>query len=295
MGSLAAVASQSTVPTKIDLPRGLTVEAFGLTDPGKVRPNNEDHFLIADLSKALHVRQSSLEQDSTQCSADRAHLFLVADGMGGHQAGERASALAVQTIEESMLHSFKWFMNLQGPEGDTLVREFQAALRQADARVQEEASLHPEMHGMGTTLTMAYLLNRTLFVVHVGDSRCYLWRGGKLMRVTQDHTLVAELTRKGVLSAEEAATHQYRHVIVNVVGGNEPGVRVDVHKIEIIANDTLLLCTDGLTEMVPQERLAALLTETPEPAAACARLVAEANTRGGKDNVTVIVARFDEP
>jgi protein phosphatase len=293
MGSLAAMTSQSTIATKVDpSPRALAVEAFGLTDRGKVRPNNEDNFLIADLTKALQVRQSSLERVATLCSADRAHLFLVADGMGGHKAGERASALAVQSIEDFMLHSFQWFLNLQGPAGDTLVREFQTALRKADARVLEEAKRHPEMHGMGTTLTMAYLLNTTLFVAHAGDSRCYLYRDGKLLRLTNDHTLVAELARKGVLSAEEAARHQLRHVVVNVVGGNEPGVRVDVHKAELERNDTLLLCTDGLTEMVPHQRIATLLAETPEPNAACRRLIDEANNQGGRDNVTAIVARI---
>jgi protein phosphatase len=293
MGSLASVVSQSTVTTKIDREPFLAVEAFGLTDPGKVRPNNEDNFLIAELTKALRVRQTSLPQEKMQYSPDRGHLFLVADGMGGHQAGERASALAVQTVEEFMLHPFKWFFELQGPDGDSVVSEFQTALREADTRLMQEAARHPELRGMGTTLTMAFCLKTTLFIVHAGDSRGYLFRHGQLQRLTQDHTLVAELTRKGVLSAEEAARHQYRHVIVNVVGGNEAGVRVDVHKVEIEPQDTLLLCTDGLTEMVPQERIAALLAENPEPAVACAQLVAEANTRGGRDNVTVVVARFD--
>ncbi len=290
-------ADQSTVPTTLELgpatPRvPLKVEAYGLTDTGKVRSSNEDNFLIAELAKALHVTQTSLPQAAMRYSQDRGHLFLVADGMGGHQAGEKASALAVQTIENFVLHAFKWFFQLRGPEGNTVLSEFQTALREADSRLVEESSRHPELRGMGTTLTMGYHFDARLFIVHVGDSRCYLQRGGKLTQLTRDHTLVAELARKGAMSAEEAATHQWRHVIVNVVGGNEAGVRVEAHKLELNAGDVVLLCSDGLTEMVSDERIAAVLGSAPEPKSAATQLVAEANANGGRDNITVVVARF---
>src|SRR4051794_10207338 len=141
---------QSTIRTKVDLVEPgpsmpLKVEAFGLTDPGRERPTNEDNFLIAELAKALRVRQSSLPDAKTYYSHEHGHLFLVADGMGGHAAGERASALAMKSIEDFVLNTFKWFFDLRGPEGDTVVTEFQAALRQADARVFDEISRHPEL------------------------------------------------------------------------------------------------------------------------------------------------------
>ena len=151
------------------------------------------------------------------------------------------------------------------------------------------------MLGMGTTLTMAFVVNRRLFVAHVGDSRCYLLSGDELHQLTQDHTKVAEMVRAGALSAAEASWHPYRHVVTNVLGGNETGCHVEMHKLDLEAGDVLLLCSDGLTEMVPDDRIATILQEEQDHAQrACERLVAEANERGGKDNITVIVARFDE-
>jgi protein phosphatase len=273
--------------------RNLSVRSFGLTHPGRVRPANEDAFLIADLAKAMRVLHSSLHEADTHYSSECGHLFLVADGMGGHQAGEQASSLTVRTIERFVLNTLKWFFRLQGPEEKNVLGEFQAALRQADEALFEEATRHPEFHGMGTTVTMAYGLDHELFVVHVGDSRCYLYRDGRLHRVTRDHTLTAELVRRGSLGPEEAARHPYRHIITNCVGGTEPGVHVEAHKLDLAAGDVILLCSDGLTEMVKDEAIAEVLRAEADPRAACERLVALANEAGGKDNITVVVARFD--
>jgi len=213
---------------------------------------------------------------------------------GGHQAGEVASALGVVTVEGFLLNTLKRFFHLQEPEEPNVMREFQAALLQADARIFEEASRHPEMLGMGTTLTMAFAVNWRLLVAHVGDSRCYLLSGGELHQLTRDHTKVAEMVRRGALSAAEASRHPYRHVVTNVLGGPDPGVRVEMHKLDLEAADVVVLCSDGLTQMVPDARIAAILAEEPKLRRACERLVAEATERGGEDNITVIVARFEE-
>src|SRR5438128_7971591 len=127
----------------------LTVRSFGLTDRGKVRDTNEDQFLIAVLLKALRVEQTSLPQPRLQHSSDRSHLFVVADGMGGHAGGEKASALAIESVEAFMLETFKWFFQFRGNEENNLLTEFQSALGQANARVLREATAHPELHGMG--------------------------------------------------------------------------------------------------------------------------------------------------
>lgn len=275
-----------------DLP--FTVRSFGLTDPGRVRPANEDHFAIVELARTMRVHHTSLPQAKPQYSSHRGHLLLVADGMGGHRAGEVASAMSVVNLEGFLLNTLKRFFSLQVPEEQNVMKEFQGALLQADARIFEEASRHPEMLGMGTTLTMAFAADWRLFVAHAGDSRCFLLSGGELRQLTQDHTQVAELVRAGVLSPAEASCHPFRHVITNVLGGNEPGVRVEMHKLDLEAGDVLLLCSDGLTEMVPDARIAAILQEEQEPRPACERLVAEANERGGKDNVTALVACFQE-
>jgi protein phosphatase len=270
------------------------VRSFGLTDRGRVRSANEDHFAIVELARTMCVHHTSLPQSEAQSSSHRGHLLLVADGMGGHQAGEVASALSVVTLEGFLLNTLKRFFHLQVPDEQNVMKEFQGALLRADARLFEEAARHPEMFGMGTTLTMAFAADWKLFVAHAGDSRCYLLSGGELDQLTHDHTQVAEMVRAGVLSPADASRHPYRHVVTNVLGGHQPGVWVEMHKVALEAGDVLLLCSDGLTEMVPPARIAAILQEEPEPRRACERLVAEANERGGKDNITALVACFQE-
>ena len=287
--------SASSPPAAAPAATNLRVQAFGLSHKGQVRPHNEDAFLIAELAKAMRVLQSSLPQSETHYGQERGHLFLVADGMGGHQAGEQASSLTVRSIEWFMLNTLKWFFHLQGPEEKNVLSEFQAALRQADRALFEQAERHPELHGMGTTLTMAYHLSGELFIIHVGDSRGYLLRAGQLHRLTSDHTLTAELVRRGALDPQDEAHHPYRHVITNCVGGTEPGVSVEAHKLDLAPGDVLLLCSDGLTEMVDDKTIQAVLNHEPDPRFACEHLVSRANQAGGKDNITVIVARFDAP
>jgi protein phosphatase len=258
-----------------------------------VRPSNEDHFLIGELARTLWVRQTSLPQPGTQYGRNRGHVFLVADGMGGHRAGEVASALSVATVEAFILHLLKRFSNLQPTDEQAVLKDFQAALRQADARLFEESAHHPEFAGMGTTLTMAFASGRNLFVVHAGDSRCYLFRRGQLRQLTTDHTITAEMVRRGMIKPEEASHHQFRHVVTNVLGGGEGGVQAEVRRVELETGDVVLLCSDGLSDMLDDGCIAAALAAEGEPQAACARLVAEANEQGGRDNITTIVARFE--
>jgi serine/threonine protein phosphatase PrpC len=270
----------------------LTVRSFGLTDPGKVRTTNEDQFLIAVLLKALQVERASLPQSKVQHSSDRSYLFIVADGMGGHAGGKEASALAIGSVESFILDTFQWFARCKGQEQDKILADFQNALGQANACVLAEAAERPELRGMGTTLTLAYTLNDELFVAHVGDSRCYLCRRGFLYRLTRDHTLVEEMVHRGLLSPEEAAQHRWHHVITNAVGGDAAEVKVEVHKVHLEDGDRMLLCSDGLTEMVPEEEINHILQDEAEPEQACRRLIRCANEAGGRDNITVVVTHF---
>ena len=293
------VQAQATRATEVDVapagpqaPPGSRIQAYGMTDRGLKRPNNEDNFLIAMLTKALEIHQTSMPQKETQYGKEHGYLFVVADGMGGALGGERASAMAVDCVEHFMLNTFKWFFHLKGSEGQGVLAEFQTALQKVDAKVFHEARHNAELWGMGTTLTMAYCLDHELFVIHVGDSRCYLYRQNDLHQVTKDHTLVQEMLRRGVLQPEEAGTHRLRHVITNVVGGNEAGVHPEVHKIHLEPDDVLLLCSDGLTEMVPDEDIRKVLAAEADPRRACVQLVERANANGGKDNITVIVVRY---
>jgi protein phosphatase len=269
------------------------VRAFGLTDPGKVRPSNEDNFLVADLSRTLRIQQTSLPQAATFQGRSRGHVLLVADGMGGHAAGEVASALSVEAVESFVVELLRRFSNLQASDEHGVISDLRQAVCQADARIVEEVALHPELAGMGTTLTMAFSSGSRLFVIHAGDSRCYLFRNGSLEQLTEDHTVVAEMVGRGEISAEQARHHPHRHVVTNVLGGGHAGVRVDVQRVSLEPGDVLLLCSDGLTDMLDDDRIAATLAAEPEPEAVCERLVAQANEAGGQDNITAVVARFE--
>ena len=289
---------QSEMPMTVESvlpspPRPLTVKAFGITDKGKVRPSNEDQFLIAELTKGMRVWQTSLPEPKLQVGEERAHLFLVADGMGGHRAGERASALAVVAIEQFTLNSFKWFFGADDAEAQKVLAQFQSALSQADVSILKEAAEHPELSGMGTTVTMAFHLGTQLCVVHVGDSRAYRYRDGELHQLTEDHTLMADMVRDGALQPDQVAGHRLRHVITNVVGGQELGVKVEAHAFEVQPGDRLLLCSDGLTEMVTNEAIAATLDAEAVPEVAARKLLAQANEGGASDNVTLLIVRFD--
>jgi protein phosphatase len=282
-----------TLPLTTSSP-AFRVRAFGLTNKGRVRPSNEDHFLVADLSRTLRIQQTSLPQAATFQGRSRGHVLLVADGMGGHAAGEVASALSVEAVEGFVLELMRRFSNLEASDEHGVISDLRQAVRQADARIVEEAALHPELAGMGTTLTMAFTSGGRLFVIHAGDSRCYLFRAGETHRLTADHTVVAEMVGRGVISPEQARKHPQRHMVTNVLGGGSAGVRIDVQRVSLEPGDVLLICSDGLTDMLDDGRLASVLTSEADPESACRRLVAEANEAGGRDNITAIVARFDE-
>jgi protein phosphatase len=213
--------------------------------------------------------------------------------MGGHPAGQIASGLAVAAVEEFCRNGCEGCPSFPANAQPDIPKELEAAFRHAEARIVEEAAKHPDRRNLGTTLTMAWAVDGKLFVAHAGHSRCYLLSRGELRQLTQDHTVAAELVRLGALPPQDAARNPYRHTVTNVLEGNKPGVRVELHTADFHPNDVLLLCTDGLTEMVAAERIAAILRKEREPRRACERLVAEANERGGQKNVTVIVARVE--
>jgi len=288
-------------PTGLHAPvAGLTTEplvhlTFGaLSDPGRVRSNNEDHFLVATLCKSLSVRASNLQGAGDRLAADeRGHLLVVADGMGGAAAGEQASALAIASVEQFVLEAVEWFLHLPGSETCKLKGELRDALSRADRTLIDRATDDRTLKGMGTTLTLAYSVAADLFIVHAGDSRAYLYRDGQLEQITRDHTLVQMMVDGGLLSAEQAKNHHRRHVVTNVLGGPSSGVEAEIHKIAMLEGDVLLLCTDGLSEPVDDGEIAAVLAAEPDPDAACRRLIATALARGGPDNVTAIVARYN--
>jgi PPM family protein phosphatase len=267
---------------------------FGaLTDRGKARPNNEDHFLVARLTKSMQVCQTSLPGDGkTQLSEEEGYLIVVADGMGGAAAGERASALAVESVEAFVQNTLKWFLHLGGHDEQMLLAELRESIERADRTLIERAQSNPALHGMGTTLTMAYSVATDVYIVHAGDSRAYLFRDGQLEQLTTDHTLVQVLIDGGAISPEDAKHHARRHVVTNVIGGPRMGVHADIHKLILHDGDVLLFCTDGLTEPVNDSSIAEVLSQHSDPQDTCTRLVDLALSGGGPDNVTAVVVRY---
>jgi len=275
-------------------PLGQVVVSFGaLSHPGKVRSNNEDQFFVARLCKSMRVWKSSMaDPGSVVASEEDGHLLMVADGMGGAAAGEEASAVAVLTVEDFALNTLKWFIHLGGNEEPVLLAELRAGIERADREVIARAKADPRLHGMGTTLTVAYSVGRELFIVHAGDTRAYLFHEGSLQQITRDHTLVQLLVNNGALSPEDAKRHKRRNVVTNVVGGPNAGVFAEVYKVEVADGDVLLLCSDGLSEPVGDDRIAEVLAAEADPEMACTRLIDAAIERGGPDNVTAVIARY---
>jgi protein phosphatase len=270
------------------------MDCFGLTDAGKVREVNEDQFLVADLNRSMLIHQTSMShEDHTRLfGGSQGKLLLVADGMGGHAGGRRASALVVETLTHYVLNTMPWFFRLSPGSDADLEEELRSALEQCQKRIEDAASIDPQRARMGTTLTMAYLLWPRLYVVHAGDSRCCLLRGGRLEQVTRDHTVAQRMVDQGVLQPDEAEGSRWSHVLYNCIGGGNHDLNPDVYKATLQVGDSLLLCTDGLSKVVPDAQVHDLLGKKAGAEETCRRLVAQANDLGGPDNVTVVVAHF---
>jgi protein phosphatase len=218
--------------------------------------------------------------------------MVVADGMGGAAAGERASALAVESVESYALNTLMWFMHQEAADESLLLGELRRSLEQADRAVMQESEANARFYGMGTTLTMTYSVGRDVYIVHAGDSRAYLFRDGHLEQITSDHTLVQVLISGGVISSKDAKKDSRRNIVTNVIGGPSVGVHAEIHKLRVEDGDVLLLCSDGLTEPVEDALISQTLATVGDPDAAAQRLVSLALERGGPDNVTAIVARY---
>ena len=235
------------------------VEQYSGTDTGRQRRANEDSLLA------------------------RAPLFVVADGMGGAQAGEVASRMAVDAFRRGLDDRAS-----SDPEGSLTTRA-----QEANARIYELSQANAERAGMGTTLTAAYVGVQEVSVAHVGDSRAYCLRDGELLRLTDDHSLVDELLRQGKLTPEEAEDHPQRSIITRALGP-EPTVEVDTRTHPARAGDVYLLCSDGLTTMLPESRVGEILRSEPGLRAAGETLMSAANEAGGRDNITVVLFRLEE-
>ena len=228
----------STIPMA---PAEVRIEFGAWSDIGKVRPSNQDQYLIARLRKSVDVLAASLPPEECSPLVTReGYLFLVADGMGGHAGGDRASALVVREAITHVVETAKWFFRLDDPDEEVRLRLLRESLEKVDRKLIEEGKNDPALTGMGTTLTALSILGADGFIVHVGDSRAYLFRDSVLEQLTRDHTVVQELVRQGLISAEDARTHRLRHVLTNVLGG-KPGVEGEIVKLRLADGDRILL------------------------------------------------------
>lgn len=250
----------------------MNLEIVGKTDPGKVRERNEDSIALAS----------------------EIGLLVVADGMGGHNSGEVASGLAVETV----LTFAKDFLGKGRntlPEGadpalSARARQLQHFIQKANTVIFEKSRAFKKDHGMGTTIVAALADDRSLTVAHVGDSRLYLLRNGRLERLTEDHSLVQDQVRHGLITQEQAEKSNLQNILTRALG-TEANVKVDTADHPVLPGDVFMLCSDGLTKMVTEDEMAKVLAASATGLEAVDTLISMANAAGGVDNVTVAVAR----
>lgn len=263
------------------------VECAGLSHTGMVRSQNEDHFVIASMRKTLEVRGTNLDDVTVFNGLQRApgHLFVVADGVGGRVGGRLASGLAIQTILEYLGEVVGCYQRMDVDGENEFLEQLTRAVERSHDRIQHEFGGES---GPATTLTMVALLWPRAYFVHVGDSRAYLLRKGRLRQFTQDQTMGDVMVDIGVMTEESARKGGLFNILASSVGGD---LSPSVGLIDLEPDDMLLLCTDGLTRHLSDARLTEILTAAPSAAASCQSLVDAALHEGGKDNITTIVVR----
>ncbi len=250
----------------------LALEIAGDTDPGCVRPNNEDSFSVDE----------------------EIGLFVVADGMGGHNSGEVASGLATENIRNFARHFLGDGKNELPPGADPMApaRESQLVfcVKNANTIIYEKGRAMPKDAGMGTTVVAALVDTKAVTVAHVGDSRLYLFRKGRLEQLTEDHSLVGDQVKRGLITPEEASHSNLQNILTRAVGA-EADVKVDVATHPLLPGDVLLLASDGLTKMMSDPEIAAVIAADGAPKAVVPRLIEKSRAAGGYDNVTVVAIR----
>jgi protein phosphatase len=269
-------------------PPPVAVHFGALSHTGRVRTNNEDHYLVIERRRTRSVVLTNLPKGFLRQADDTAYVLAVADGMGGAAFGELASMLALRSGWDQSPQAIKWTWIINDHEIEDLKERVELVFRRMNETLQAEAREVPARAGMGTTLTGIYTVGPEAFVGHVGDSRAYLYHEGVLTQLTRDHTLAQECLDLGI----PVLCRSWHHKLTNCLGGPEQEVRVEFHHLRLADGDRLLLCTDGLTDMVRDEEIARTLDRHAQPQEAAQALVDLALEHGGRDNVTVVVARY---
>ena len=290
-GSLAVVAPAPSFSSLVQ------IDVAALSHTGYHRENNEDHFFVTKLTRTLQTLTTSLPAGSVPDRADEVnYVMVVADGMGGHAAGEVASRMAISALVSLALDIPDWIFKVDAEHARELEERSRTRVQEIGALLVEQGERDPALRGMGTTLTGARSLGRDLMITHVGDSRAYLLRGEGLHHLTRDHTYAQLLVDLGQLAPGDVATSRHRHVLMNALGaGSHATVQVDTDHLQLEDGDRVLLCSDGLTDLVDDATITGILLAATRSEDACERLVQRALDGGGRDNVTVIVAAYRFP
>ena len=271
------------------------IECFGMTDIGKKRESNEDHFVIGDLHKHLATEYASVRLDAKDTfGGTKGKLLLVADGMGGLNAGEVASELAIKSTVEFLLNSMHWLFHPAEPEISQFMDDLKNAACFSHFVVRNDADNDPSHRGMGSTLTVAYVVWPMLYVLHVGDSRCYLFHQGKTGLLTKDQTYAQYLFDEGHLSLEQFQNSKYHHILTSAIGiDGQPDAAVYRQRLEY--GDRILLCSDGVNRHLSDAEIGSYLEREASSQRIVSSIVDAANALGGCDNITTVVAKFLQP
>jgi PPM family protein phosphatase len=287
LGCGASLAGQASDESQAVTSMALRLKIGARTDQGRVRKNNQD---------SIYTGMIKLPRPDGRRGSIGAHLALVADGMGGAKAGEQASRIAAEVTQAQLQHDIDGASPADDDAWQALLRK---AAKAANSRVYEESRTDAERKGMGTTLTIALIVGERLHIASVGDSRAYLLNaagvtanGATTAQLTSDHSLVARLVDIGQITAEEARTHPQRNLLYRSIG-TDPSVEVDTLSEQLEPGDVVLLCSDGLFNHVRDEEIARIALEQPIADRACEQLVALANERGGRDNISVVIVRVE--
>jgi protein phosphatase len=267
------------------------IDVYGLTHRGKVRPDNQDHFLICALRKQMVVHQTSLpDTDRLMVGPQRlAFLAMVADGVGGGAKGEEASRLALEGVTQYVADTMRCYYALGSADDEEFYRSLQEGALQCHAELRQRGEEDPEYHGMATTLTLFLGVWPRAYLLQVGDSRCYVFRNGELSQITRDQTMAQELIDLGALARADAAGTRLARTLSSSIGGRQTASAVS--RLDMAWGTVVLLCSDGLTTHVSDERIRQRLHSMTSAQQVCGDLLAEALERGGSDNITIIVGR----
>ena len=279
-------------PVRRSRPMASDIDVFGLTDQGKVRKENQDQFLIASLHKTMQIQSTSLppERLPELMSESRGLVFLVADGVGGMPGGQHASGTALSAIAHYVTHAMRLYYHHDPDEESKFLADLQESVLHSHSLIRAEGDADPLREGMATTLTLVAVLWPRAYIVHVGDSRMYILRQGRLDQITKDQTMAQALVDAGVLDSANLERSPFKSILSSAVGGSQATPMTTVHDVRW--DDVMLLCTDGLTKHVSEAEIQQTLTDVHSSELICRKLVDLTLERGASDNVTVVAGRL---